>query len=280
MLLLRAMHAEGALPGRIGVEALARRFAKVAASNPRYRADVSTGLDDLGALKALLVRNPIDAWTKARGSRSPSFFTFEGGVFATRFDVADGDRAAFDDLVMELIDWRLADYLRRPASVAGDEEDGETAADPHAHSAQLWAEYMREQIPSLFGHQFNTGSWNQGWVVQGDDAFILTTIDKRGLSAGTTYEGEFLGETQFRWQSQNRTLQNSKHGRIISGKEPGYRVHLFVRAEKLRGSTAAPFLYCGQVDFQEWTGEQPITVTWNLRSPVPEHYRRTLGVDR
>ena len=116
-------------------------------------------------------------------------------------------------------------------------------------------------------------------MAQGADAFILTTIDKRGLSAGATYEGEFLNETTFRWQSQNKAVQNSRHGRIISGREPGYRVHLFVRPEKLRGSKAAPFLYCGDVDFATWEGERPITVTWGLRSAVPEHYRRMLGLE-
>ncbi len=117
-------------------------------------------------------------------------------------------------------------------------------------------------------------------MVQGDDAFILTTIDKSGLSAGATYEGEFLNETTFRWQSQNKAVQGSRHGRIISGLEPGYRVHLFVRPEKLRGSKAAPFLYCGVVDFEAWEGERPITVTWGLRSAVPGHYRRMLGLER
>jgi len=52
-----------------------------------------------------------------------------------------------------------------------------------------------------------------------------------------------------------------------------------VRPEKLRGTTAALFLYCGQVDFGAWEGEEPITVTWNLRSPVPDHYRRLLGIE-
>jgi hypothetical protein len=284
LVLLRAMHAEGALPGRVGIDALTRRFATVAAANPRFRADVSTGLEDLVALKALLLRHPIDAWVKAAGARSPTFFAFEDGMFSTRFDVADGDRAAFDDLLTEVIDWRLTDYLRRPAlegeADAGGAELEEMAADAEGPTATLWADYMRDQIPRLFGLQFNPGAWNVGWVVKGHDAFILTTIDKRGLSAGTKYEGEFVDSTTFRWQTQSKTTKASKPGRIISGQEPGYRVHLFVRPEKLRGTTAAPFLYCGEVDFKAWEGEQPITVTWGLRSEVPEHYRRMLGFDR
>jgi hypothetical protein len=59
---------------------------------------------------------------------------------------------------------------------------------------------------------------------------------------------------------------------------PDKRVHLFVRSEKLRGTTAAPFLYLGQPKFVDWHGEKPITITWDLPEPVPDHLRRMLRV--
>ena len=121
-LLLRAMHAEGELPGRVGIEALTARFAKVAAANPMFRDDVSTGLENLRALRGLLVRYPIERWVTARGA--PSFFNYADGVFSTRFDVADEDRPAFDDLFLEIIDWRLAEYLGRAhLPIGGIDED-------------------------------------------------------------------------------------------------------------------------------------------------------------
>ena len=36
--------------------------------------------------------------------------------------------------------------------------------------------------------------------------------------------------------------------------------------------------YCGDVEFESWTGEAPITVNWRLLAPVPEHLRRLLNV--
>lgn len=65
---------------------------------------------------------------------------------------------------------------------------------------------------------------------------------------------------------------------MISGSDTGARVHLFVRSGKLREDKAAPFLYCGQPEFEAWEGEAPITVTWRLRDAVPMHLRKSLGI--
>ena len=50
----------------------------------------------------------------------------------------------------------------------------------------------------------------------------------------------------------------------------GTHVHLWVRKQaKARGKTM-PFVYCGELEFQSWEGEKPITVWWRLRNAVPE----------
>ena len=33
---------------------------------------------------------------------------------------------------------------------------------------------------------------------------------------------------------------------------------------------AAPFVYCGDVQFLEWHGDRPITVRWKLPADVPD----------
>ena len=143
--------------------------------------------------------------------------------------------------------------------------------------AVLWTSYMREDIPPLFGFDFNAGIWRQGFVVQGSEVFLLVTLEKEGLEEGHQYDDRFLSPTEFQWQSQNRTRQQSKHGVIISQHvSEGYDVHLFVRKTKKHGSRAAPFFYCGQLDFQSWHGEQPINVQWRLRNAVPEHFQKLL----
>jgi hypothetical protein len=137
---------------------------------------------------------------------------------------------------------------------------------------------MREEIPSLFGLKFNMAIWNSGFVQVPGHLFLLVTLKKEGLDDKFKYEDEFLTPEIFKWQSQNRTKQQSAHGDLIRGHgEEGCAVHLFVRPHKRVGAKgAAPFIYCGDVDFVSWNGEAPITVHWKLRTPVPSTLEKTL----
>lgn len=84
------------------------------------------------------------------------------------------------------------------------------------------------------------------------------------------YTDHFTSATEFSWQSQNRTKQQSKHGEMIRDHQAlGLHIHLLVRKTKKIGPKPAPFIYCGEVDLEIWTGEMPITVTWRLREAVP-----------
>ena len=82
------------------------------------------------------------------------------------------------------------------------------------------------------------------------------------------------------WQSQNRHSRESKVGQQIKEHHTlGIAVHLFVRlARKTPNGKAAPFTYCGEVDFRNWSGDKPITIEWELRSPLPVHVATRLAV--
>ena len=146
----------------------------------------------------------------------------------------------------------------------------------------LWKPYAREQIPPLFGLDFNRSIWQQGFVRRGKQTFLLVTLDKSAAIESQRYEDHFLGPDRFQWQSQNRTRQDSKDGESIRDHaQLGINVHLFIRPRpKLRNGTAAPFTYCGQVDFVAWERDKPITVTWRLRDRVPERLLDDLRVPR
>jgi hypothetical protein len=144
----------------------------------------------------------------------------------------------------------------------------------------LWQEYQREQIAPYFGAVFNTGSWNAGIVVlKGVQAMILlVTMDKGSMSVGAHYADQFASPARFVWQTQTSTRRDDMRGRIISGAETGWTVHLFLRKSKLRDGRAAPFRYAGPVRFAGWEGEAPMTVQWNMTEPVPRHLRDLYGV--
>ena len=204
----------------------------------------------------------LDAW-----ALSP-FFRRDGDRLApTRPDTT----GALADMVEELADWRLASLRALIRSAAED-------AAKFQEAPTLWREYLREDIPPLFGAVFNPGNWNSGIVRLERNLILLTTLQKGNLSVGGHYEDAFLSPTRMQWQSQNQTTRDSLVGRILSGVEAGYRVHLFVRNGKLRNGKAAPFLYCGNPRFECWEGEKPITVTWELAEAVPIHLCRSLGV--
>lgn len=145
--------------------------------------------------------------------------------------------------------------------------------------AELWNHYMREDIPPLFGLKFNAGSWNQGFMTSSNNLFLLVTLEKGGLNKDHRYDDQFLAADRFQWQSQNRTTRNSSHGSLIQNhRAKKIELQLFIRRSKLVDGKAAPFIYCGPVDFEDWKGDAPITVTVKLREPVPRSLYRALNV--
>jgi hypothetical protein len=278
MLVLKAMQQAGAFPGSIWINALTSGVEKLASQNPIFAQDISVPIHQQSALRKLLEESPIRAWT-GDGSQADSYFRYRDGQFSTTFVASDADAPVLNDLAREIIDWRIAAYLARgdgadaPPVLAQVAEEGALWTGP-----DLWREYMREEIPPLFGLRFGTGSWHQGFVVKGRHVFLLVTLKKDDFIKDHQYEDRFLSPTRLRWRSQNQTNPQSRAGQIISGAEAGYSIHLFVRPAKKRGQGAAPFIYCGDVEFVSWDGSEPITVEWRLTSPVPPHLRRILEV--
>jgi superfamily II DNA or RNA helicase len=375
MLTLLALLNEDAVPGEMPIDNLVKSFARVVGRSPKWRNEVGIPLDDLNGIKKLLVQNPIAAWTGGRGTSGIPYFKYESGVYRSSFQLKNDSKAAFQELVREIVDWRLAQYLVRgdpeesatvgfkakvshsggrpilflpdrsrmqgvplgdthlliegddyignfvkvalnvvhkdgsdenllPAVLRGwfgpdagrpgtnhevtfapsDQGAGWTmspARQPATRTGpELWRPYMREEVPPLFGLEFNMSIWNSGFVKLPGHLFLLATLEKEGLDEKFQYQDRFLAPDIFQWQSQNRTKQNSPHGDSIRNHaEHGLAVHLFIRRfKRINAGGAAPFLYCGDVDFQSWRGDSPITVRWKLRTPAPKTLWATLGV--
>lgn len=137
-------------------------------------------------------------------------------------------------------------------------------ADAYCHQ-----EFMRQNIPSLFGLEFNEGLWQAGHIrpKNSDKQFLLVTLNKQGKASEHQYNDYFIDDKIFHWQSQASTKTNSTKGKAIRF---DHDVHLFVRKNKLTAKTASPFYYLGKVDYQNHQGEAPMNVTWRLQTPLPE----------
>jgi hypothetical protein len=109
--LLLAMISVDAIPGKIGIDNLVEQVARFAARYLKVRADFSVDLGDAEGLRRMLIGSPIHALLENQGSRDVSFFSFEREQLATTFAV--GDVESFRNLLREVLDWRLAEYLSR-----------------------------------------------------------------------------------------------------------------------------------------------------------------------
>jgi len=146
---------------------------------------------------------------------------------------------------------------------------------------RLWQAYPRAEVPGLFGFEFK-GMESQTGVVERPGLILLfVTLEKSGQPQAHQYEDRFLSPTHFQWQSQNRTTQGSAAGqRLLRHREDNREVHLFIRVQaKLRGRTQ-PFSYAGTLNFERWEGERPITVWWQLRTPIPLEHQLRFRVPR
>jgi superfamily II DNA or RNA helicase/HKD family nuclease/diadenosine tetraphosphate (Ap4A) HIT family hydrolase len=113
MLVLLGMLNAGAFPGSIGIDTLAEEVARIAARTVRAAEDLGAALGDRPALIRLLDRNPIDAWTGGRGTGGVPYFAYVNREFRVTFDVAPNAVSGLQELVRELAEWRLTEYLDR-----------------------------------------------------------------------------------------------------------------------------------------------------------------------
>ncbi len=113
MLTLLGMLNAGCFPGRVQIQDLMREVRHIASRSARLRQDVGEALGDDAKLRTLLEQNPIKAWTGGDGTGGRQYFAYSGGEFRTTFDIAPHQVESFQELVRELADWRVADYLSR-----------------------------------------------------------------------------------------------------------------------------------------------------------------------
>lgn len=128
-------------------------------------------------------------------------------------------------------------------------------------------DFMREEIPPLFGEVFNSGNWQSGHVVFNEKKLhiLLVTLNKQGKSQDHRYIDHWIDERTFHWQSQNKTTPESSRGKqIISHDALGIDIHLFVREQKLLNGKAAPFTYYGLVKYKSHTGSSPMSVCFSI----------------
>jgi superfamily II DNA or RNA helicase/diadenosine tetraphosphate (Ap4A) HIT family hydrolase/HKD family nuclease len=235
------------LPDRNSTPGIPRGWTNVIANNERYSGN-------FGSITLSMIRKEGD-------DKNALPDTLRGW-----FGEGTGQPGTSNRVVLE---WKGDNYVMRPVEGRRD-------------GPELWREYMRNEIPALWGYEFNGSRWNQGYVSLENHVFLLVSLQKAGLHEEHQYEDIFLAPDLFQWVSQNQHGQEGKVGQALKHHvERGIQVHLFVRAaRKTQRGKAAPFYYCGDVNFVDWKGSKPITIRWQLREPVPNYLRGSFGLSK
>ena len=136
----------------------------------------------------------------------------------------------------------------------------------------LHRKFYKYEVADLFGLEYQEGIWKMPGHVcpkASDDQFLFVTLNKQGADADYLYHDYFVDDSNFHWQSQNKTTPENKKGIgiIEANTRPGF-VYLFVRKfNKIKGK-GAPFTFCGRLNYLKYTGSAPMDVDFELESPL------------
>lgn len=98
---------------------------------------------------------------------------------------------------------------------------------------------------------------------------FLVTLNKsdKDFSEATLYEDYAINENLFHWQSQNRDSQESKN--IQRYIHSNGRISLFVRDYKKENGITSPYMYLGECEYVNHSGNKPVSFVWKLKNSIP-----------
>ncbi len=174
---------------------------------------------------------------------------------------------ALREELIEMIDW-----LEDETTVSSQPLPDAPAAWPLA----LHARYGRREIQTAVGHLTPTSRplFNEGCLLIADQKteLLFVTLDKReGFAERVQYHDYAISSVQFHWQTQNRAgFDNATGRRYLDSRENGWRFQLFVRENQ-----DSAYVALGPVALERHEGDRPISITWQLKQPMPiEIFRR------
>lgn len=186
---------------------------------------------------------------------------------------------AFYEALLENAGWRRAvtgllealladvDFLSPPATV------------PDDVPLELHASYSAREALAAFGYE-QAANFREGVLYLKDrraDLFFVT-IDKeeRHFALSRRYDDYAMNANHFHWQTQSTTRSESDKGRryravdFRNGDAP--QAHLFVREKKIEKGVTQAFVYLGRLAYVSDTGECPMSIVWELETPIPARW--------
>lgn len=115
MLVMLAILNRGQIPGAITLADLADEVTSLGRRDPRIAQDLGVAIDNDHDLMSLLRNNPIEAWIGGKGTGGTRFFSYENDVFRSGLTIAGPLVGSAQELIREIVEWRLAEYFSRPS---------------------------------------------------------------------------------------------------------------------------------------------------------------------
>ena len=119
MVVLLAMIEGDLFPGECAIDDLVALVRAFCERHPKVALDFGDELPVGSLLRSHLIKNPIKAWVGGARATAGPYFRYAAGVFSSTVEICAENRMAFQRLVREQAEWRLAAYMDR-ARVAGD----------------------------------------------------------------------------------------------------------------------------------------------------------------
>jgi hypothetical protein len=146
---------------------------------------------------------------------------------------------------------------------------------------RLHAAYDLREILTAVGHAtpFKRPMFREGLLLLKEEKLelLFVTLDKReGYHAGIAYHDYAISPDLFHWQTQNSARPNTATGRrYLESDRNGWRFQLFVREAK-----GMPYRAMGPLTFVKSEGDRPMSITWELRVPMPMALFRQFSILR
>lgn len=228
---------------------------------------------DYSAWKKYWIKNPINALSSndPKKKNDFKFFEIKDHKFLFKFEVTKDYRRSLILCLSEIIQYRFLSHNPRYESSNIELADLSKSPDSQLHKA-ISAKHDVAKLFNISGDGAKTGYYTMTGHASPPNAdvqFIFITLTKSSMAIDHRYRDFFKSKDMLCWQSKSNYHQEfHRFLEIRNAKEINKPIQLFARRVNMIDSKAVPFIYCGEIEFIDVTGNNPVNVNFKLKQPL------------
>lgn len=150
---------------------------------------------------------------------------------------------------------------------------------PYSQPLKVHCRYTRDQILSAFRlNTFDIKSSNREGIAENkilntELLFVDLVKSEEDFSPTTMYDDYAINEILFHWQSQNKTRDDTGKGLSYINQQNNNKIILLFVREKSNDEfkRTMGYVFIGQIFYLEHYGSKPMSITWELKEPMPNY---------